>query len=172
MSTQNILITENLQLLDNALDYLMQSETLSLYIDDLRIKLINETDKKLELTNSDNKSVEDLFDDIFTKQSQKTKNLVKISEVLLLLESEKLIRLIEQNHIRITYQGIIQHSKGYLSTYKYEQSVQNRLDAFDKFQRSSSRQMFVVTCLIALGTLVAMVYYILEMISTPYCFYK
>ena len=172
MSTQNILITENLQLLDNALDYLMQSETLSLYIDDLRIKLINETDKKLELTNSDNKSVEDLFDDIFTKQSQKTKNLVKISEVLLFLEAEKLIRLIEQNHIRITYQGVIQHSKGYLSTYKYEQSVQNRLDAFDKFQRSSSRQMFVVTCLIALGTLVAMVYYILEMISTPYCFYK
>lgn len=172
MSIQNTLITDNLQLLDNALDYLIQSETLSLSIDDLRTKLINETDKKLELKNSDNMSVDELFTDIFSKQSQKTKNLVKISEVLLFLESEKLIRLIEQNHIRITYQGIIQHSKGYLSTYKYEQSVQNRLDAFDKFQRSSSRQMFVVTCLIALGTLVAMVYYILEMISTPYCFCK
>jgi hypothetical protein len=120
MSTQNTLITENLQLLDNALDYLVESETLSLYIDDLRIKLINETDKKLELTNSDNKSVEELFNDIFTKQSQKTKNLVKISEVLLFLESEKLIRLIEQNHIRITYQGVIQHSKGFKKQYEFE----------------------------------------------------
>ena len=172
MPTQNTLITENLQLLDNALDYLAQSETLGLHIDDLRIKLIKETDKKLELTNTDNKSVEDLFNDIFTTQSQKTKNLVKISEVLLFLEAEKLIRLIEQNHIRITYQGIIQHSKGYLSTYKYEQSVQNRLDAFDKFQRSSSRQMFWLTLWIMIGTLVAAVYYFLEMISTPYCFCK
>ena len=117
---QNNLITENLQLLDNTLDYLMQSETLSLYVDDLRTKLINETDKKLELTNSDNMSVEDLFADIFTKQSQKTKNLIMISEILLFLESEKLIKLIEQNHIRITYQGIIQHSKGFKKQYKFE----------------------------------------------------
>ena len=170
--TQNNLITENLQLLDNALDYLMQSETLSLYIDDLRIKLIKETDKKLELINSDNNSVEDLFADIFTKQSQKTKNLVMIGEVLLLLESEKLIRLIEQNHIRITYQGIIQHSKGYLNTYNSEKYNQNRLDAFDKFQRVSSNRMMLINGAIALGTLVAMVYYFLEMISTPYCFCK
>ena len=170
--SQDNLITENLELLDNALDYLIQSETLSLSIDDLRIKLINETDKKLELKNSDNMSVDELFADIFSKQNQKTKNLIKINEVLLLLESEKLIKLIEQNHIRITYQGIIQHSKGYLSTYKYEQSVQNRLDAFDKFQRSSSRQMCWLTLWIMIGTLVAAVYYFLEMISTPYCFCK
>ena len=117
---QNNLITENLQLLDNTLDYLMQSETLSLYVDDLRTKLINETDKKLELTNSDNMSVEDLFADIFTKQSQKTKNLIMISEILLFLESEKLIKLIEHNHIRITYQGIIQHSKGFKKQYEFE----------------------------------------------------
>ena len=120
MSTQNTLIIENLQLLDSTLDYLTQFETLSLHIDDLRIKLIKETDKKLELKNSNNNSVEDLFDDIFTKQSQKTKNLVKISEVLLFLESENLIRLIEQNHIRITYQGIIQHSKGFKKQYEFE----------------------------------------------------
>ncbi len=172
MPTQNDLISDNLQLLDNTLDYLIQSETLSLYFDDLRIKLINKTDKKLELTNSDNNSIKELFDDIFKKQSQKTKNLVKINEVLLFLESEKYIRVIEQNHIRITYQGIIQHSKGYLSTYKYEQSVQNRLDAFVEFQRSSSRQMFWLTLWIMVGTLVAAIYYLLEMISTPYCFCK
>jgi hypothetical protein len=172
LMSQNNLIAENLKLLDNALDYLMQSETLSLYIDDLRIKLINETDKKLELKNSDNMSIDKLFADIFTKQSQKTKNLVIISEVLLLLESEKLIRLIEQNHIRITYKGIIQHSKGYLSTYNSEQYNKNRLDAFDKFQRSSSHQMLWINGAIALGTLVAMIYYFLEIISSPYCFCK
>lgn len=170
--SQDNLITENLELLDNALDYLIQSETLSLHIDDLRIKLIKETDKKLELKNSDNMSVDELFNDIFAKQSQKTKNLVKISEVLLLLESEKLIKLIEQNHIRITYKGIIQHSKGYLNTYNSEEYNNNRLDAFDKFQRSSSRQMFWLTLWIMIGTLVAAVYYLLEMISTPYCFCK
>ncbi len=120
MPTQNDLISDNLQLLDNTLEYLIQSETLSLYFDDLRIKLINETEKKLELTNSDNNSIKELFDDIFNKQSQKTKNLVKINEVLLFLESEKYIRVIEQNHIRITYQGIIQHSKGFKKQYKFE----------------------------------------------------
>lgn len=172
MSAQNTLITENLQLLDNTLGYLMESDTLSLYIDDLRIKLVKETDKKLELTNTNNNSVDDLFADIFTKQSQKTKNLIKISEVLLLLESEKLIRLIEQNHIRITYKGIIQHSKGYLTTYNSEQYDKNRLDAFDKFQRSFSNRMLWINGAIAVGTLVAMVYYFLEIVSTPYCFCK
>lgn len=120
MSLQNDLIIDNLQLLDDTLEYLTQSETLSLYFDDLRIKLINETDKKLEFINSNNMSVDALFDDIFKKQSQKTKNLVKINEVLLFLESEKYIRVIEQNHIRITYQGIIQHSKGFKKQYKFE----------------------------------------------------
>ena len=169
---QNNLITENLQLLDKTLDYLMQSETLSLYIDDLRINLINESDEKLELSNSENKSIDELFDDIFSKQSQKTKNLVKINEVLLFLETEKLIRLIEHNNIRLTYQGIIQHSKGYISTYNSEQYNKNRLDAFDKFQRTFSNRMLWINGAIALGTLVAMVYYFLEMISTPYCFCK
>ena len=170
--TQNNLITENLQLLDNTLNYLIQSETLSLYIDDLRIKLIDDSNKKLELSNSNNKSVEVLFTDIFNKQSQKNKNLVMISEALLLLESEKLIKLIECNHIRITYKGIIQHSKGYLTTYNSEQYDKNRLDAFDKFQRSFSNRMLWINGAIAVGTLVAMVYYFLEMISTPYCFCK
>ncbi|MFV8375388.1 hypothetical protein ACNQGC_08720 [Flavobacterium sp. GSP11] len=117
---RNNFITENLQLLDSTLNYLIESETLSLYIDDLRIKLVEETDKKLLLTNSNNNSVQDLFADIFTTQSQKTKNLIMISEILLFLESEKLIKLIEQNHIRITYQGIIQHSKGFKKQYEFE----------------------------------------------------
>lgn len=120
MSAKNNLIVENLQLLDNALDYLIKSKTLSLHIDDFRIKLLKDTDKKLVLKNSDNNSIEALFDDIFTDHSQKTKNLVKVSEVLLFLESEKLIRLIEQNHIRITFQGIIQHSKGFIKQYRFE----------------------------------------------------
>ena len=118
--SQNNIVTQNLQLLDSTLNYLIQSETLSLYFDDLRIKLVEETDKKLIFKNSNNNSVEDLFADIFTTQSQKTKNLIMISEILLFLESEKLIKLIEQNHIRITYQGIIQHSKGFKKQYKFE----------------------------------------------------
>lgn len=118
--SQNNFTTENLQLLDSTLNYLIQSETLSLYIDDLRTKLVEETDKKLILINSNNNSVKDLFVDIFTTQSQKTRNLIMISEILLFLESEKLIKLIEQNHIRITYQGIIQHSKGFKKQYEFE----------------------------------------------------
>lgn len=172
MSKQNTLITENLQLLDNALDSIIQSETLSLHIDDLRIKLIKETDKTLEIKNANNNTIEELFDDIYSHENQKTKNLIKINEVLLLLESEKLIKLIEQNHIRITYEGIIQHSKGYLNTYNYEKSIQNRLNDFDKFQRVSSNRMLWINGTIAVGTTVAIVYYILEMISTPYYFCK
>lgn len=170
MSKQNTLITENLQLLDNALDSLIQSETLSLHIDDLRIKLIKETDKTLEINNPNNNTIEELFDDIYSHENQKTKNLIKINEVLLLLESEKLIKLIEENHIRITYEGIIQQSKGYLNTYKYEKSIQNRLDAFDKFQRSSAKRMNCLTFWIMIGTLVAAVYYTLQIFSLHICF--
>ena len=169
MSTQNNLFVENLQLLDNALDYLAQSETLSLHIDDLRVKLIKETDKKLELINTDNKSVEDLFNDIFTTQSQKTKNLVKISEVLLFLEAEKLIRLIEQNHIRITYQGVIQHSKGYLATYTSELTSYQRLRNVENVQKFHLRWMSILTSIIAFGTLVASIYYFFEIFSVRFC---
>ena len=167
--SQDNLITENLKLLDNALDYLIQSETLSLSIDDLRIKLINETDKKLELKNSDNMSVDELFADIFSKQNQKTKNLIKINEVLLLLESKKLIKLIEQNHIRITYQGIIQHSKGYLNTYTSELESSQRLRNVENVQKFHLCWMTILTSIIAFGTLVAAIYYILEIFSFQFC---
>ena len=170
--SQNNIIPENLQLLDNTLNYLTQSETLSLHIDDLRIKLINETDKKLELTNSNNNSIKELFIDIFSKQNQQTKNLVKINEVLLLLESEKLIRLIEENHIRITYQGIIQHSKGYLATYISESASFQRLRNVENVQKFHLRWMSILTSIVAFGTLVAAIYYILEIFSVQLCICK
>ena len=170
--SQNNIIPENLQLLDNTLNYLTQSETLSLHIDDLRIKLINETDKKLELTNSNNNSIKELFIDIFSKQNQHTKNLVKINEVLLLLESEKLIRLIEENHIRITYQGIIQHSKGYLATYISESASFQRLRNVENVQKFHLRWMSILTSIVAFGTLVAAIYYILEIFSVQLCICK
>ena len=170
--SQNNIIPENLQLLDNTLNYLTQSETLSLHIDDLRIKLINETDKKLELTNSNNNSIKELFIDIFSKQNQQTKNLVKINEVLLFLESEKLIRLIEENHIRITYQGIIQHSKGYLATYISESASFQRLRNVENVQKFHLRWMSILTSIVAFGTLVAAIYYILEIFSVQLCICK
>lgn len=159
------LITDNLELLDNALNHLVQSETLSLHIDDLRIKLIDDTNKKLIISNSNNKSVDELFDDIFKEESQKTRNLIKISEVLLFLESENFIRLIEQNHIRITYQGIIQHSKGYLKTYTLESNTFQRVRNVEQIQNFHLRWMTILTSIIAIGTLVAAIYYFFEIFS-------
>ena len=170
--SQNNIIAENLQLLDNTLNYLTQSETLSLHIDYLRIKLIKETDKKLKLKNSDNNSIQELFIDIFSVPTQKTQNLVKINEVLLLLESEKLIRLIEQNHIRITYQGIIQHSKGYVKEYDKQTSDETRLLNVEKFQKRNAREMFWITFLIMIGTLIAAIYYSLEILALHVCLCK
>tara|TARA_Y100000589_G_scaffold323357_1_gene357760 strand:+ start:573 stop:1088 length:516 start_codon:yes stop_codon:yes gene_type:complete len=171
MSKQN-LIEDNLELLDNCLNYLIESETLSLYFDDLRIKLINDTNKKIELSNSNNRTVDELFVDIFSKQTQKTKNLIKISEVLLYLESENLIRLIEQNHIRITYQGIIQSSKGYLKTYKSEEATSQRVYNVEQLQNFHLRWMTILTSIIAVGTLVAAVYYFFELFSFEICAHK
>ena len=164
--------SENLSLLDKTLQILINSQTLSLHFNDLQIKLLGDSAKKVKFTNMDNSSLDALFNDAYSVPSQKTKNLIKINELLLYLDSNNLIHLIDNNHLRITYQGIIQHSKGYLFTYKSEEKTKNRLDTFDKFQRSSARRMLWINGAIALGTAVAMVYYLLEMISTPYCFCK
>ena len=163
---------ENLSLLDKTLQLLIDSQTLSLHFNDLQIELLGNSSKEVKLTEISNGTLDDLFNDAYSIPSQKNKNLIKINELLIYLDSNNLIRLIEHNHLRITYQGIIQHSKGYLFTYNSEQETQNRLDAFDNFQRTSTKQMLRVTWLIALGTLVAMIYYILEIISASYCFCK
>ncbi|UPZ17816.1 hypothetical protein [Flavobacterium humidisoli] len=162
-------IIETLSLLDKSLDYLINSDTLSLHFNELKNKLFNDSTKDIELSQSDNNSVDELFNDIFSKQSQQTKNLTKINEVLLFLETEKLIRLIEQNHIRITYQGIIQHSKGYLNTYNLKKSNAQRLQNVEDVQKFHLKWMTILTSLIAVGTLVASIYYLFELFSVRFC---
>ena len=164
--------SENLSLLDKTLQTLIDSQTLCLHFNDLQIKLLGDLTQEVKFANIDNSSLDALFNDAYSIPSQKTKDLIKINELLLYLDSNNLIHLIDNNHLRITYQGIIQHSKGYLFTYKSEEKKKNRLDTFDEFQRSSARRMLWINGVIALGTAVAMVYYFLEMISTPYCFCK
>ena len=162
-------ITETLSLLDKSLDYLINSDTLSLHFNELKTKLFNDATNDIELSQSGNKSVDELFTDIFSKQSQPTKNLTKINEVLLFLETEKLIRLIEQNHIRITYQGIIQYSKGYLNTYNLKKSNAQRLQNVEDVQKYHLKWMTILTSLIAVGTLVESVYYFFELFSVRFC---
>ena len=164
--------SENLSLLDKTLQILIDSQTLSLHFNDLQIKLLGNLTQEIKFANINNGTLDDLFNDAYSIPSQKTRNLIKINELLLYLDSNNLIHLIDNNHLRITYQGIIQHSKGHLFTYKSEEKKKNRLDTFDEFQRSSARRMLWINGVIALGTAVAMVYYFLEMISTPYCFCK
>jgi hypothetical protein len=172
MLDKDVNITYNLELLDFILKYLIDSETYSNNVNFAHSEIFKNNLEELKYLNLDNKTFEDLYDNIFSKEIRNDKNRIKLNEAFLYLELEGLIRVIEQKHIRITYQGIIQYSKGYLSTYNSEQYNQNRLDAFDKFQRVFSNRMTWINGAIALGTLVAMIYYILEMISTPYCFCK
>lgn len=93
----------------------------------------------------------------------------RTDEAILYLSKNNFVRL-NGEELSLTYDGIMQYSKGYISTYNYEKSIQNRLDAFDEFQRSSSKRMLWVNVFIAIGTLVAAVYYILEMIPIPIAF--
>jgi hypothetical protein len=161
-------IKENYKLLDDILDYLILQDNYTSEILDIINHIYHTHLKPKGKENYD--SIEDFFNNVDFSFVENTKKL-KIQFALFYLVNQNIITF-HSSYVTISYLGIIEASKGFVTTYKYEKSVQSRLESFDKFQRSFSNQMFWLTLWIMVGTLVAAMYYILEMISTPYCFCK
>jgi hypothetical protein len=165
-------LIKNLEYLDSILQYFVltqrdyTADIISLSNDIFKLKLEK---KKGNFTKPVN--MEEFFKSVLSSDNE-TALFYKVQASIEYLIKEGYILIFDLYTLKITYKGIIKYSEGFVTTYTEQLSVQNRLNAFDKFQRSSSRQMFWLTLWIMVGTLVAAMYYILEMISTPSCFCK
>lgn len=133
--SENILL-ENLSLLDKVIEHLITSDNYCLSLNNLVNKLSNDFDNTIVLSNLHNKSVDELFDDVFSDQNRESKSLLKIKEVLRYLESQCCIRIAANNLIELTYEGIIKHSRGYVDIYLEEQIIKFRVHKLEKFQLS------------------------------------
>lgn len=152
----------NYQLLDKILEYLILQNS---YSSDV-IELIN-TIYSMELKPKEKEtydSIEDFFNSVDFSNIENNKKL-KVRFALLFLFSEKLITF-NNSIVTITYLGIIQHSKGFLNEYQTQLSDKSRLLAVETFQNKISNRMLMANIVIALGTFVAMVYYILQIFSS------
>ncbi|UPF06986.1 hypothetical protein, partial [Flavobacterium psychrophilum] len=110
--------------------------------------------------------------DIVKRSDVEDKLLYKVEKSLLYLEELGLLKSTDNYYVSLTYQGIIKCSEGFVMEYEKQSSDKTRLLNVENFQQRNAREMFWITFLIMIGTLVSALYYILEMISTPYCFCK
>lgn len=131
-------ITDNLQLLDNILEYLINCEDYKksyiLLIDDF----FNTNLKEEKKSYLDSLNFENLFDTLFLREDRNAKRIEKLKEALCYLEEESLIKLLPDNSVRLTFKGIIKCSKPFVTEYK--QNENKRL--FDKY---SSMIMFLIS---------------------------
>ncbi len=105
-------IQEHLKLLDSILKVMIEKD----YYRIEPYKLVNEvynTDLKPKQTNTSNK-LEDLFSDIESYDIEKTKK-TKIALAIAKFDADNLLTY-DGEFLRLTYEGIIQQSKGYLAT--------------------------------------------------------
>jgi hypothetical protein len=165
-------ITDNLQLLDTILDYLINCEG---YENNIILLINNIYHLKLKEQKSSNmKSLNlgQLIDTLLTREDRNEKRVVKLKEALIYLDGEKLIKVAPNNSIKLTYQGIIQYSNGYLNTHNLKKSNAQRLQNVEVVQKFHLKWMTFLTSLIAVGTLVVAAYYIFEILSLHVCICK
>ena len=161
-------IKNNYKLLDDIIDFLILKDNYSSEIIDIINHIYHTHLKPIEKEKYD--SIEDFFNNVDLSNVENNKKL-KIRFALIYLISEKLI-IINNSIVTITYLGIVKHSEGFIKEYDRYSSDKTRLINVENFQKRNARDMFWITLLIMVGTLVAAIYYLLEMLSTPYCFCK
>ena len=113
-----------------------------------------------------------MTDNVLRTGDVKDKTLYKVEKSLLYLEELGLVKSNDNYYVSLTYQGIIKYSDGFVKEYDKQSYDKIRLLNVENFQQRNAREMFWITFLIMIGTLVSALYYILEMISSPYCFCK
>ena len=165
-------LIKNLEYLDSILQYF--TVTQRDYTADI-ISLSNDIFKlKLEKKKGDfpkPTTTEELFNSVFSPDNENA-IFYKVKASIQYLVDEGYLFTSDNYSLRVTYKGIIKYSEGFVKEYEKQTSDKTRLLNVENFQRKMSRWMLFVNGAIAVGTIVAMVYYILEMISTPYCFCK
>ncbi|WP_134387983.1 hypothetical protein [Flavobacterium psychrophilum] len=168
MSKDSIL-KDNLRVLDNILLFLIDKREYKTEINTLVNSIYN---LQLNLRKPDKPVSSITLGDIVKRSDVEDKLLYKVEKSLLYLEELGLLKSTDNYYVSLTYQGIIKCSEGFVMEYEKQSSDKTRLLNVENFQQRNAREMFWITFLIMIGTLVSALYYILEMISTPYCFCK
>ncbi|AIG30883.1 hypothetical protein [Flavobacterium psychrophilum] len=168
MSKDSIL-KDNLRVLDNILLFLIDKREYKTEINTLVNSIYN---LQLNLIKPDKPESSITLGDIVKRSDVEDKLLYKVEKSLLYLEELGLLKSTDNYYVSLTYQGIIKCSEGFVMEYEKQSSDKTRLLNVENFQQRNAREMFWITFLIMIGTLVSALYYILEMISTPYCFCK
>ncbi|EMY3479038.1 hypothetical protein ABF176_002519 [Flavobacterium psychrophilum] len=168
MSKDSIL-KDNLRVLDNILLFLIDKREYKIEINTLVNSIYN---LQLNLIKPDKPESSITLGDIVKRSDVEDKLLYKVEKSLLYLEELGLLKSTDNYYVSLTYQGIIKCSEGFVMEYEKQSSDKTRLLNVENFQQRNAREMFWITFLIMIGTLVSALYYILEMISTPYCFCK
>lgn len=168
-------IIDNLKLLDKILEILVRDcESYDITFSDLYFKIYNRVlpnDLDLFATGFFRMIVDKPFEDLDEmfnepKSENRKAEFIKLIEACYYLKSENMIRIANDNLlIHITYFGILKHSKSFVKEYEKLLSDETRLINVETFQNKMSCWMMFLTGLIALGTLVAMIYYIFEIFS-------
>lgn len=163
-------IKQSLKLLDDILYYLIHNCTnYTTSFDNLYKHIFNRElsdDKEFNKTGflkaileSESKTLEELFS-------------FSISDTTL-AQGEKLVRLNQNFDIKITYDGILKYSDGFLFNYQRKQSDSERLLFVEETQLNqnqsmmdSNRKIALLTFWIMLGTVVAASYYLFLVLKT------
>lgn len=162
-------LKDNLQVLDNVLSFLIDKKEYKTEINTLVSSVYN---IQLNLIKPDKPESSITLEDIIKRSDVKDKTLYKVEKSLLYLEELGLVKSNDNYYVSLTYQGIIKYSDGFVKEYDKQSYDKIRLLNVENFQQRNAREMFWITFLIMIGTLVSALYYILEMISSPYCFCK
>lgn len=96
----------------------------------------------------------------------------KLAEACYYLAHNNYIRLNTNFDIKLTFEGILKANNNFVFTYNEEHLNKTRLLNVENFQRKTTRWMLWVNGAIAVGTLVAMFYYILEIFSVHFFYCK
>ena len=162
-------LKDNLQVLDNVLSFLIDKKEYKTEINTLVSSVYN---IQLNLIKPDKPESSITLEDIIKRSDVKDKTLYKVEKSLLYLEELGLLKSTDNYYVSLTYQGIIKYSEGFVKEYDKQSYDKTRLLNVENFQKRNAREMFWITFLIMVGTLVSALYYILEMLSSSYCFCK
>ena len=152
------------KILDSILKLLSDSNKYVLYKSIIKDSIKS---KNLEFVGRGNTFI----DEIFNEQHNEEKFDSFFDEAIRYLADNKFIED-DGISLKLTFNGIIQSSVGFVNTLDLKETSSQRLYDVEKVQKFHLTWMTILTALIAAGTFVSMIYYLLEIFSTNYCFCK
>ena len=169
MTTDNY-IEDNLKYLDNILKSLVNNASYySLSFSELYKHLYNRDFESDDKFNAKNHLISISEDSKFFKDSISNNQKAlgkKLVEACYFLSKSGYVLIDSEFNIKITFSGILKASYGFVQSHQKEQADDERLLQVEETAKTQGRWLIFLTALVALGTLVSAVYYVLLMICS------